>query len=131
MRVVLMGGLGVLLWLIAQVMGLGLTGAGHGWYGAFFFSLPLVVLYPLVFVRAVSSKAGPRDADVGILAAAIVLDLLLLGNIFSWDNGYFMQMWNFDSTFVMIWLALWAGWQVVFVATLLKKSLNRTGGESA
>ena len=121
MRRVMLGALGLLLWLVTQAIGLGLTGAGHGWYGALIFSLPLVVLYPLAFIRAFGSKAESPQDDMRILIAAAVLDLLLLSNMFLLDHDYFIKMGRFDPTIVTVWIALWAGWQVLGVVALLRR----------
>ena len=123
-----MGTLGLVLWLIAQAMGLLIAGAGHGWGGAFLFSLPLAILYPLALIRIASPVTGSHNADVGLMAAAIVLDLFLLGS--TSGDEYFMKVWRFDPTFVAIWIAIWAGWQVPFVASLFWKALSRSRAES-
>ncbi len=131
MQRIFFGMIGAVFWLITQALGLGLTGAGHGWYGAFLFSIPLIILYPLAFIRAFCSKAESVEVEAGILAGAVVLDLMLVTNIFSGDNGYFMQMWRFEAGGIMIWLGLWAGWQILLVGSLLWKKLGRAGAKSA
>jgi hypothetical protein len=98
-------------------MGLMLTGGGHGWYGALVFSLPLAVLYPVAFIRVFDRRTGKREADISILTIAVILDVLLVGNMLL--DQYFIRMWEFDPAFVAIWIALWAGWQLFIVASLL------------
>ena len=117
MRRGISGAVGVSLWLVTQLMGLLLTGAGHGWYGALLFSLPLVVLYPLALIRTFDRRTGKRETDIFILIGAVIFDLFLVGNILS--DRYFLTVWEFDPTFVAIWIALWAGWQPFIVASLL------------
>lgn len=112
---------GVLLSLVTLLMALMLTGAGHGWYGGVLFSLPLLFLYPIALGRAFDSEPGSREADISILIAAIILDVLLLGNTLS--DEYFGRMWDYDPTFVSIWIALWAGWQPFIVVSLLRKRI--------
>jgi hypothetical protein len=108
---------GVLLWLVTQLMGLMLTGAGHGWYGALVFSLPLVFLYPLALIRVFDRHTGKQETDILILILAAILDALLALNMLS--NAYFMRVWEFDPAFVVLWSVLWAGWQPFIVASLL------------
>jgi len=128
---ILAGTIGALFWLITQALGLGLTGAGHGWYGAFLFSIPLVILYPLAFIRTFCSTAESVEVEAGILAGAVVLDFMLAANILSGDNHYFMQMWRFEAGGIMIWLGLWAGWQILLVGSLIWKKLGTAGAKSA
>lgn len=125
------GTIGALFWLVTQALGLLLTGAGHGWYGAFFFSIFLIVLYPLAFIRAFCPTTRSIETEVGILTGAFVLDLLLLASIFSGDNGYFMQMWRIEPGGIMIWLGFWAGWQLLLIGSLLRKKLGKAGADSA
>jgi hypothetical protein len=126
MRPVGWGALGLLPWFVTQFIGLGIGGAGHGWVAPFFFTMPLVLLYPLVFIRAFS-RAGARKVDVSILVVAAALDLFLLRNLFFQEYEYFLKVWNFGSTIVALWFGLWAAWQVLAVAALLRKRPPRIG----
>lgn len=133
MRAAIFGVLGLLAWFATQAVALGLSGGGHGWTGPFFFSMPLIILYPLTFILAFSSKARSPNVEVSLWAAAIVLNLLLLANIFSSEHDYFIRMWRFSdgSLFISIWLGLWAGWQVLFVAALLKRKVGNPRANNA
>jgi hypothetical protein len=126
--------LGLLFWLAAQTIGLGLAGGGHGWNGPFVFSMPLIILYPLAFVGAFCSKAYLPSLHGVILAAAVGLDCLLLAN-FASEFQYITKMWRFPdgALFIAIWLGLWAGWQILLAATLLRRRQggNRAEAESA
>jgi hypothetical protein len=126
---VLMMALGLLSWLAAQAIGLGLTGAGHGWTGPFFFSMPLIILYPLAFVGAFCSKDYLPSVPVVFLAAAVGLDCLLLAN-FASEFPYIVKLWRFPEgpSYISLWLGLWAGWQILFAAALLRR---RQGGHRA
>ena len=70
---------GLAFGMAAAVMGLGLAGGGHGWNGALFLSIPLIVLYPLAFGRVFSTNIKSSDLDVGLIAIAAMFDLTLLG----------------------------------------------------
>ena len=128
-RTLLLMMVGLVAWLAAQAIGLLLAGGGHGWNGPFFFSMPLIILYPLAFVGAFSAKAYLPSVPVIILAAAVGLDCLLLAN-FASEFSYIVKMWRFPdgASFISLWLGLWAGWQILFAAALLRR---RRGGDRA
>ena len=121
--------LGLLAWLATQTVGLGLAGGGHGWDAPALFSLPLLLLYPVVFVRAFSKKGGIALGS-SILLIAVALDLCLLASVYR-EERYFSTMWNIDAGWVIAWLALWAAWQALAVAALLKKRAVRIDAENA
>jgi hypothetical protein len=120
MRVSKWGALGLLPWFVAQFIALGIGGAGHGWIAPFYFTIPLFLLYPLVFIRAFS-RVGTWKVDAAILVIAAVLDLLLLRNLFFLEYEYFLRMWNDARGVVALWFGLWAAWQVLAITTLLRK----------
>jgi hypothetical protein len=127
---VIMGMLGLVAAAFAVLMGIGGAGGGHGWIGALWFSLPLLILYPLVFVRSVSSSEEPLDYDIAVLAVAGVLDLLLAANMAA-EQEYVRKLWNLDPSGMTTWLALWGGWQIVGVTTLVRKRWRRLGAKAA
>lgn len=126
----IMAALGVAAGLFALMMGFGAAGGGHGWVGALWFSIPLVFLYPIVFVRAVSSSRKSSNTDVVILAVGGVLDLLLASNM-AGEQRYVAQLWSFDSSGMIAWLSLWAGWQVVGLTTVLRNWRSRVRSTAA
>lgn len=126
----IMGALGLAAGLFALLMGLGGAGGGHGWIGALWFSVPLVILYPLVLIRAVSSSRGSPDMDVVLLCVGGVLDLLLAANMAE-EQKYVLKLWSFDPSGMIMWLSLWAGWQVVGLATVLRKWRARLRSKAA
>jgi hypothetical protein len=128
---VIYGAIGLSTWLLTEVIALALAGAGHGWGAPMVFSLPLVLLYPTLFVRVFWSESKNRLVDACVLATAAALDLLLLLSPRVEDLGYFSTMWNGDAGWVVAWLALWAGWQMLAVAALLRTSPARIAAESS
>ena len=119
-RAIVLGTLGLLPALAAQWIALGIGGAGHGWVGPVFFSMPLFLLYPLAFLRALPSPAGAQRADAILLAAAGGLDFLLLGDMILVEKAYVLAAVGAAPGLVALWLALWAAWQVPAVAALLR-----------
>jgi hypothetical protein len=121
--VILLGGLGLLAWLASQAVALALASGGHGWMPPFFLSMPLLALYPAVFIRAFHSKSEGVALSAVILVIAAVLDLLLLVSLFIEDFGSFYEVWKFDDgwKWEIAWLLLWAGWQALAVAALCKR----------
>lgn len=114
------GALGLAAGEFALLMGMGGAGGGHGWIGALWFSVPLVILYPVVFVRAVFPSGKSSDADVIVLGSGGVLDVLLAVNMAA-EQKYVARLWYYDPSGIILWLALWAGWQVVCLTTVLRK----------
>ncbi|HYW15320.1 MAG TPA: hypothetical protein VE891_04095 [Allosphingosinicella sp.] len=114
--------IGMLFWLAAQAIGLGLVGGGHGWGEPFFFSMPLIVLYPMAFVAAFCSKAYLPAISAIVVVAAVALDFLVFGS-FASESEYIVKMWRFPdgALFILLWLGLWAGWQILFVIGLVRR----------
>ena len=112
--------IGVLLWLATQFFGFGVAGAGHGWVSPFYVSISLLLLYPAAVVRLFSKEQSPA-ADGSLLLAAATLDLLLLWCSLAEGSQYVVRIWRFDPALVAGWAALWAGWQVLALASLLRR----------
>ncbi|HEX4739118.1 MAG TPA: hypothetical protein VH331_16320 [Allosphingosinicella sp.] len=133
-RLFIWGALGLLAWFVVEFMAVGIAGGGHGWFGPMFFALPLLLLYPAAFIRAFAPKARSAKIDTAMLAVGVVLDLLLLRNMF-FDTLFFderedfMKVWTFadseDHAFLVLWFALWAAWQVLTAATFLRARWSR------
>jgi hypothetical protein len=128
-RKVVVGALGLLPALVALALGLGGAAGGHGWIGVFWFSIPLLLLYPLVFVRAFASKAETPDKDFIILAVGGAFDLLLAANMVA-EREYVGKLWSLDRSGMIMWLALWAGWQVLGVTTALRRRHAGIGAQA-
>lgn len=114
--------LGLVFWLATAAIGLMLAGGGHGWGGPFLISMILIILYPAAFVRGLGPKTGSRDLDAILLGVAGLLDLFLLMN-FLGEAEYIGRVWRSGDgpLFIFLWLALWAGWQVLLVISLVRR----------
>jgi hypothetical protein len=132
MRNVLPVALGVLFWLATQFLALciaiGLL------YEPFWLSLPLVLLYPLAFIRAFGATSEPMMRDRHLLAIAALLDVLVLGSIILREDEL-AKSWRIpENPLVLIsWIALWAGWQMLLIAALVRNKVPpvRDFGENA
>ncbi|MBO9575505.1 MAG: hypothetical protein J7494_07210 [Sphingobium sp.] len=113
MRKTIWIGVGLIAWLAAQTIALGMTGAGHGTYPPLFFSAPLIFLYPTAFIHLFvpGHHRGHRRRQV--LAAALLLDVILLACLLA-EGNFFLRMWRVEPVFVTVWIALWLGWQGLF-----------------
>lgn len=113
-----------------MIVGLGLAGGGHGWGGPFFFSMILIVLYPVAFVRAFDAKVKSSDIDAVLLGVAGLLDSFLLMSFFG-EAKYVASIWSSDGgpLFISLWLAFWAGWQILIVVSLLRRKAGKGGAE--
>lgn len=130
MRRIVVGALGLLAWMVTQCIAVGLGGAGHGLMGPLVLSALLLPLYPLVFVRAFAAKPESPKHGVNVLVVAAALDLILVGDM-ALEGDILLKMWRIDWSWVTIWIALWTGWQVLTLATLLKKRHVGNRTESA
>lgn len=118
MRTFIAGALGLFGWCSAQFLALLLAGGGHGWGAPFLFSMLLFVLYPMTIARAANpaSHDGSHSAfrlDIAMLALAVLFDLLLLSNILFDEPQYVAKVWALDESFVLAWVGLWLGWQML------------------
>ena len=118
-------GAGALLWLGTQAIAFGMSKAGDGWIGPTAWSLPLVALYPIASVRFGRSRLGGTKGDAAMLMIAVTLDILLAYNIERQESGYFAMAWDVAPSLVYTWFALWMGWQVIALATLIRAVSRR------
>jgi hypothetical protein len=108
---------GLVVAALAQMLGLLIGGAGHGWGQPFLFSPALFVAYPVVFLR-LRAPGTLAWTDVALLAAAGGLDMLLVRATQAEGTRYF------DAVMAMppiphLWLALWLLWQALTVKILV------------
>ena len=126
----LFGMLGLLFWAATQFLALGIGAGGHGWLAPFGLSMPLVVLYPLAFVRAFCVTRPWSKVGTGVLLViAVTLDALMLGSLFL-HGDIFWKQWDMfpdDRWVPLLWFALWAGWQLLIIASLIKNRRPRRG----
>jgi hypothetical protein len=129
-RQALLVALGLLAWLVTQTVALGLAGGGDGWNAPDLFSLPLLLLYPLAASRAFRAGKGGTRIDAAILLIAASLDVLLMAWGIPRERDYFQRAWKFAPEAVIIWMALWAGWQLFAIAAVVRsrRGLLEAGG---
>jgi hypothetical protein len=102
---------------LAQMMGLLITGAGHGWGQPLRFSPALFFAYPLVFLR-LRAPGTLVWTDVALLVAAGVLDMLLIRATQAEGTEYFHRVMGMPPI-PHLWLALWLLWQALTVKILV------------
>jgi hypothetical protein len=118
---------GLLLALVACFIGLMTAGAGHGWVAPLFYSFGLFLIYPIVLIRALKPRRDWLMLDAAIVVFAVVVDILLVLDLIARADG---PRWRERELFLpgidksiypffAIWLAIWFGWQVVAVRTLI------------
>ncbi|HEY1144418.1 MAG TPA: hypothetical protein VGE68_10375 [Sphingomicrobium sp.] len=104
---------GLFLAATAQLLAFAMTGAGHGWLAPFLSSFLLWLTYPAVGMFLLRTP-GAKDrwsarADVWLLAAAVLADLVLLV-INDWNQvPWFYRNYPW---LVVGWVMLWIGWQL-------------------
>ena len=101
---------------------------GHGWIAPLWLSMLLVLLYPLAFVEAFGSETGGKWLGRSLLIAAGLLDLILLGSLFT-EGEYIARLWSVPENplLLLLWGGLWAGWQLLAFVALARGTLWRSG----
>jgi hypothetical protein len=102
-----------------------MLGAGHGWGKPFYFTPALFILYPIVLIRLIAPRELPSLVlDVSLLAAALVLDLLLVRATQSEGVEYFWRLMA-APPFPHLWLLIWFLWQMLAVKLVVSGFLAR------
>ncbi len=62
-------------------------------------------------------------ADAAMVVAAFILDALLLNNMLVTEPGYVRAVSDINgSGLIILWLALWAGWQPLAIVNIFRRS---------
>ena len=102
--------LGLLVAFAGQLIALALAGAGHGWITPFWASIVLWIAYPLALLRV---------GKLPLVVMAIAGDAMLMTQTAREGIEYFWKVVRFDGwAVVVLWLAIWLGWQMIVVASL-------------
>ena len=115
--------LGIILALVAHVLGLGLAAAGHGWVTAFFASFALWIFLPLTFSTVPFRGRYPAAKRIYLLlliAIALAADAALIIETIREGTEYFWNVFDMAIAFVGIWLFIWLSWQVVAAFALIR-----------
>lgn len=115
----ILGGLGCAV--LAQALAFGMAGAGDGWIAPFYFSMALFVLFPAALAAHVDRESSSLMAEAVMLCVGIGLDGLLLVNILGPESSYFATIMRIAGIFPILWLGLWAAWQVPFALSLWRR----------
>ena len=122
---ILWGVAGLLAWLAAQTLAVGVAGGGHGWMAPFHVSAPLALLYPLTLVRVFWGRTGALTLEAGLIVVAAALDLFLLGNALFDEPAYVARVSDQGALALVAWLVLWATWQGLLIAAVVRKRRAR------
>lgn len=104
---------------VGQFLALGVAGAGHGWVAPFFYSPLLFVAYPLVLARLADRNRRTRWIEVALLTVAIAADWGLASNALGPEAIYVTRVLAAAPIFLVSWLFLWSGWQILALWLLL------------
>lgn len=123
---------GILLAGLAEFAAFVLAALGHGWIAPLYVSLILFVAYPVALVRsvdAIGADASAATADWVMLLVALAADLLLVAATYLGEGERFRMVAEFGRFWLIVWLILWLLWQLLTVATILRR--NRTRNAAA
>ena len=112
--VMLLGGVGCAF--VAVLFG----GAGHGWSAPSSVSRVAMFASPLSVVAwATRGRPAGKMLGLGLVATAAVADAALAEAAASEGSGYFERSWSSDPGLVIVWVSLWAAWQVMALSAML------------
>jgi hypothetical protein len=110
---------GLLLWSATQFVSMIVGGSGHGWTTPFLATVPLLIIYPLTMIRAFSLHAKNVSVGIALVVLAIILDFFVL--LWSFEEAaYFRKIWQIGKIEVVSWIALWVGWQLLAIYSLIR-----------
>jgi hypothetical protein len=109
--------IGLAFAVTTTLIGMAMTGAGHGWITPFFFSFAGFALFPIAFARFVFATETRMGTNIALIAVAVILDVWLLVNTLEEGLRYFHKV----GVFAYVWLALWSIWQIAFVLTAVRR----------
>jgi hypothetical protein len=115
---------GLLAAALAEFLAVAVGGAGHGWVEPATISVVLFFVYPLVLVRLVSRSGKSILGDLGLVAFALVADVLLLGGALGGERDYFLRALDFGTSYG--WIAMWLSWQALLCATIIIRLRRRS-----
>lgn len=116
--------LGLAIAAMAQFIAFALVGAGHGWVSPFFASLILFLMWPFALVRLADRASLSPIPEAILLGIAAIADLWLIAATVG-EARYFQHMLASYPAFVLGWIGIWLGWQVVAFAALLSRMALR------
>lgn len=116
---------GLLFWLAAQILALGLADGGDGWDGPAALSLALILFCPAVFARLIKQQTNSK-LDGAMLIIAASLDAILFYNIQVQEPGYFAVVCDVAPVVVAGWFMLWAAPQLIALAVFARSARSRT-----
>lgn len=124
-------GTGLVVGALVAVKAFELGGAGHGWTAPGP-SVTALIGFPLLG----AAMAVPRPIRRGFLQAALVIPLwadMAIG-LEAWGENvaYFRRMWARAPQAVILWAALWFGWQAAGLGVLIadRRARRRERSES-
>lgn len=103
---------GLTLGILCALGSVLIAGAGHGWDSALPFGLLALVLTPLAFYRLAHARTPAAQPVKGLLAAAVILNTMLLVSTLSEGVHYFVKVLPMAA----LWLVLWFSWQIAALA---------------
>jgi hypothetical protein len=104
--------------LVAEMLALGLAGAGHGWAAPWLYGLGLFLAYPATF--AILTLEPRRPLPLGLLLlAGLAADAALAFDTLETEWPRFEQIFAIGPIFTAFWILLWLAWQAAALAALL------------
>lgn len=111
---------GLLIAVLAEYLALMLAGAGHGWGAPLRYSLLLFVAYPIALARISNSTRASVAVDAAMFVVGAGASFRLFQNIRETEAEYFWKLVDAGLPIVILWLAIWFGWQALTVANALR-----------
>jgi hypothetical protein len=106
--------------LIVAFLALNIAGGGGGWNSAMISSVAII----LVPLGAIAWFQRRRSLASIVLSVAAIADAVLV--IATWREGfhYALRVGSVAPRLVLVWLLLWAGWQLGLLAILVSRGFE-------
>ena len=113
--------IGLLLAFFGHFLALAIAGAGHGWTTPLWASFLLWIVLPATFAtispRGRQLFGGKRDL-LALAAVGMVADAALIWVTIHEGTQYFWAAMETATPFAVLWLAVWASWQLLALVAL-------------
>lgn len=114
---------GLVLALVAHFLAVAMAGAGHGWITPFWASFILWIVLPLTFANETPFgryRKSTKRYLLGLVAAGVAADAALLWATIDEGTQYFWTAIDMATSFSVLWLSIWASWQLLVLNALTK-----------
>lgn len=117
----LLGIVGLAIGLLGALVGIAVSGGGHGWNTGAIFNFLGLVLTSIAFAHLGRGRSAPSSTSLGLVICAVVSDVLVVVFTLHEGVGYLHKV----GDWFRIWLMCWLPWQISTVLSLIIVATGR------